>query len=156
MRIIGKPKKYGGAGSKKDRNIKRKRQRSLKAKRRLKANGTEDLQVFHNKKNWSSELWFLTWLEKESTIHGWERNKPLLGGRFYGDFVFDKFNLVVEIDGRSHNTEFQKSRDRIKDRDLAKSGFKVIRIRYRDNIKAKEVIKELRDIFWEARIKESA
>lgn len=54
-------------------------------------------------------------------------NRCLLN-RFFGDVVFLKYNLVVEIDGSSHLDEEQKKRDIRKDKWLKEFGYEVLRV----------------------------
>ena len=92
-----------------------------------------------NKKNFPSEVWF----EKKliaAKIFGYHRN-PCLIKRFFGDFVWRMPKIVVEIDGKSHNgkQEYDKARDAL----LAANGYKVLRIRHGDSVRASAVISML-------------
>jgi very-short-patch-repair endonuclease len=81
-----------------------------------------------NRKKFPSEMWF----EKILTHHGmcgYRRNHALLG-RFFGDFVWRKKKLVVEIDGSSHNGK--EDYDQRRDAFLESFGYKVKRVRFSD------------------------
>ena len=88
-----------------------------------------------NKKNFKSEQWFLYKL--------FERNFVLKP--YIADFYFSKHKLVVEIDGGVHET--QKHYDRKRDWFLRKQyHIQTIRIRYRDDARARDLIKILKKI----------
>ncbi len=81
-----------------------------------------------NKQNFSSERWFIELLQAND-IGGCERNKPLIG-RFWGDFVWEKYKLIVEIDGNSHDGREEK--DEMRDALLIFHGYRVLRITVND------------------------
>lgn len=57
------------------------------------------------------------------------KDKSGLVKKFYiCDFVIFSKKVVIEIDGASHNTEERKKKDKQKDKDLIKLGYKVLRI----------------------------
>lgn len=95
-----------------------------------------------NKANFPSEVWF----GKRLAMHGigdYERNWPLLN-RFFGDFVFIAFKLVIEIDGQSH--EGKEGYDRMRDEALRLKGWRVIRIRAYDHVDGELAIERIRVI----------
>lgn len=92
-----------------------------------------------NRKNFPSETWFEKLLY-EKGLGGYQRNYPLLN-RFFGDFVWVKEKIVVEIDGSSH--EGKESYDKRRDFALACEGYVVHRIRYHDMVLAKEILEKL-------------
>jgi very-short-patch-repair endonuclease len=85
------------------------------------------------------------------------KNKQLKGRRFrrqhsIGDYIVDFFcyseNLVIEVDGDSHNNPASQQNDAKRDQFLVDHGFKVIRIEaldIKDNIEG--VLKEISDCF---------
>lgn len=65
------------------------------------------------------------------------RRRQLLGKRFLrqrpvdryiADFMCPELKLVIEVDGLSHDNEYQYHRDKVRDMRLAELGFKTIRI----------------------------
>jgi very-short-patch-repair endonuclease len=98
-----------------------------------------------NTKRFPSEIWFERHLT-EAKIKGYRRN-VCLECRFFGDFVFNKSKLVIEIDGASHSgkRDYDKSRDTL----LKHFGYTVIRVRYnnsKDLAKALSFVKANRSI----------
>lgn len=89
-----------------------------------------------NAKNFPSEVWFLKMLKKRG-YDRFLRNYPLLK-TFYGDFVWRRAKVVVEIDGSSHDGK--EGYDAWRDRLLSKNGYTVYRIRMNDTDKAMEVL----------------
>lgn len=84
-----------------------------------------------------SEMWFLSLLKKNGIDRKYfSRNHSV--NRFFIDFAFFKFGIGVEIDGSSHDKtkEYDSKRDSI----LNEYGWEIIRIKYKDNKKANEVI----------------
>lgn len=78
-----------------------------------------------NKKAFPSEVWFEKQLAKNGINRGYERNFCLLNS-FFGDFVWLKLKLVVEIDGSSHTGKSVYDSER--DAKLKAAGFEVVRI----------------------------
>lgn len=105
-----------------------------------------DFQDFLNKKNYQSEQWFNLYLDKEPTIVSYERNKQL--GNYFLDFFFEDIKVIVEIDGKYHNTPEQIKKDRTRDSHLKALGFMIYRIPHSNDTKAKQVIKYLKDHSW--------
>lgn len=95
-----------------------------------------------NAKEFPSEMWFLKQLNKNN-INGFRRN-VCLDGRFFGDFVWQKKRIVVEIDSSSHKGK--EDYDRMRDSRLKKIGFKVYRIKFNDEKKLVEVISLLNSL----------
>jgi very-short-patch-repair endonuclease len=92
------------------------------------------------RKNFPSEAWFIK-LMNEHLISGYRRNMPILS-RFFGDFVWRKHKIVIEIDGKSHcgKEAYDKTRD-----DLIRSfGITVIRIKFNDTSAAMEAVEFLK------------
>lgn len=90
----------------------------------------------HNRSNYPSEAWFARLL-KQRNLPRPERNFPLFY-RFFGDFVWEKYKLIVEIDGPSHDNadEYDQKRDAF----LARLGYRTFRIRWNDGQRALEII----------------
>jgi very-short-patch-repair endonuclease len=53
------------------------------------------------------------------------RQEPI--GRYFADFACRKAKLVIEIDGVTHSTIEEKSKDAIRTAELEKMGYRVIR-----------------------------
>lgn len=80
-----------------------------------------------NAKNFPSEKWFIKQLESRNLHIHVERNYPLLN-KYFGDFVWIRLRLVVEIDGSSHDKK--KDYDDYRDGLLKKNGWDVVRLKY--------------------------
>lgn len=93
-----------------------------------------------NGKNFSSEIWFINLLRGIDGNIFCKRNFPVLN-RFFADFLFSNINLVVEIDGKSH--ENSKDYDDRRDFLFKNRGLKVIRIKYGDLKKAQETVDKI-------------
>ena len=93
-----------------------------------------------NEKNFPSEAWFERALNQHK-ISGYLRNYPI-DGRFFGDFVWRKEKIVVEIDGSSHNGK--EEYDKMRDNRMKNIGYKVYRIRFNDNGRMHKVIELLK------------
>lgn len=98
----------------------------------------------HNKNEYPSEKWFLKCIENQGFYEP-HRNFPVANGRFLGDFVFFKHNLIVEIDGHSHKEQKQMEHDASRDKLLALFGFKVVRINHKDDAAVFSFLKEWAD-----------
>lgn len=93
-----------------------------------------------NNSNFKSETWFCSLLSKVKTNIDCKRNFPILN-RYFADFYFSKINLVIEIDGKSH--DLSKDYDEKRDLLFSKRKLRVIRIRYGDLKKAEDVIDQI-------------
>ena len=89
-----------------------------------------------NKKNFKSEAAFdlklrefLTQYKYPDLPFKYKRNWPILN-KYFGDFVFHRRRVIVELDGGVHSSEQQKEYDARRDRQLAAAGWKVYRIQY--------------------------
>ena len=84
------------------------------------------------KKATKSELLFIAKLKYYSIKY--EFQKPLSYGiSFYiADFFISDYNIIVEIDGSSHNSDKQKIIDERKDNFYRSKGYKVLRIKNED------------------------
>lgn len=101
-----------------------------------------------NNCNFKSELWFMNFLNLKGLRKPLEvrRNFPILN-RFFADFFILDLNVVIEIDGKSHDDskEYDDKRDKL----FESRNLKIYRIKYLDEITAKKVIKELNEIISE-------
>lgn len=86
-----------------------------------------------NDSDFSSEVWFQTYLHKIEQNIKVNRNYPILN-KFFADFYIKDMSLVIEIDGNSHDET--KDYDQRRDQLFIKRGLKVIRIRHRDHSQA--------------------
>lgn len=100
-----------------------------KASQTMRKNGT--FSGWHNRRFEPSypERYFIELFLKEQ-ITGWEREKKV--GRWFIDFAFPEKMLAVEIDGRQHDDEDRKQKDQEKDLFLNKSGWNVMRIKWKN------------------------
>lgn len=95
-----------------------------------------------NDSNFKSEMWFKSYLDKIefSTFRVLDvrRNYPILN-RYFADFYILDLNLVIEIDGSSHDEtyDYDKRRDEL----FRSRQLKVIRIKYLDDKRAEEIVK---------------
>lgn len=78
-----------------------------------------------NLKNFPSEKWFLKQLARVGAVNLPRRNLCLLR-RYFGDFVWIRERLVLEIDGSSH--EGKAEYDARRDAELKANGYRVVRI----------------------------
>jgi len=53
------------------------------------------------------------------------RQRPI--GNYIADFLSKDLNLIIEVDGLSHNGEEQLAKDKIRENDLERIGFNIIR-----------------------------
>ena len=102
---------------------------SRRAVETMRRNGT--FSGWHNRRFEPSypERYFMSVFENEGVV-GWEREKKV--GRWFIDFAFPSKMLAVEIDGRQHEDTDRKKRDEEKDKYLIDSGWKVIRIKWKN------------------------
>ena len=79
-----------------------------------------------------SEILFIAKLKYNNIKY--EFQKPINYGFSYyiADFFILKYNIIVEIDGSSHNTDKQKIIDQRKDDFYHSKGYKVLRIKNED------------------------
>lgn len=59
-------------------------------------------------------------------FHGYQFNRQLPIGKYIADFACRKLNLVVELDGMSH--QYKQEEDRIRDEYMQSLGYRVVRI----------------------------
>lgn len=87
-------------------------------------------------------MWFKGLLDKSGLV-GYRRNLCLLD-RFFGDFVWRRNKVVVEIDGSSHKGK--ECYDHWRDSKLREKGFVVFRVPHNDNEKALKCIEEVKTL----------
>lgn len=89
----------------------------------------KDLNAFARYlRNNSTLAEILLWQQlKNKQMHGYlfNRQKPL--GRYIVDFYCRELNLVIEIDGDSHDTEYAQVNDAIRQEVLEKMGLHFLR-----------------------------
>lgn len=74
-------------------------------------------------------------------FHGYQFNRQFIIGNYIVDFVCRKLNLIIELDGYSH--EFKYKQDAKRDRILGELGYRVLRF------KEGEVRHRLDDVVWQ-------
>ena len=72
-------------------------------------------------------------LKNKKTGYRFLRQKPIL--HYIADFYCEELNIVVEIDGSSHNIEEVQRHDQQRDKDMTALGLKVVRLWDYDVIK---------------------
>lgn len=77
-------------------------------------------------------------LKAKQTGYTFNRQRPVLN--YIADFMCKPLKLIIEVDGYSHSLEETIEKDKIKQTELEKAGFKVIR--FRDE----EVLKEIKNV----------
>jgi very-short-patch-repair endonuclease len=85
-------------------------------------------QLSRNLRNQSTLSEVLMWDEskgKKIRDYQFMPQKPV--GQFFADFYCSKLNLVIEIDGESHETQHQQLKDHLKDEYLNSLGISVLR-----------------------------
>lgn len=97
--------------------------------------GTAGFSRTLNELSFASECWFKTIMErnflkpftkKNKTTLDWQQNYKF--GSMYIDFAFPKYKIAIEIDGRSHDNGFAKSRDSTRDEILKNDGWIILRV----------------------------
>lgn len=97
----------------------------LKNKWRMRLKTARRRRAQLNLKNFPSEKWFLKQLARIGAVNLPRRNLCLLR-RYFGDFVWIRERLVLEIDGSSH--EGKAEYDARRDAELKANGYRVVRI----------------------------
>lgn len=97
-----------------------------------------------NSKAFKSEKVFLEHLVQNG-INNFYLNYPLMN-RYFGDVVFLKEKLVVEVDGSYHNSPEMLIKDQQKDSDLTRFGYRVIRVDPLDLDNLSYAIEAIKDI----------
>lgn len=115
----------------------------------LRSLSAEKFRAFLNGQAFPSEMWFLEKLNSSGVLNKvgipkvddyWRMERNLKIGYWYGDFVYPNMKIVIEIDGKSHNSKDQKAKDRVKNNFLVKMGWKVLRIKYKDEHFANKIV----------------
>ena len=77
-------------------------------------------------------MWSKVLRAKKMMGYQFNRQFPLNinGKHIIVDFICRKLNLIIEVDGYSHNFKYEEDKER--DKSLIESNYKVLRIRERD------------------------
>lgn len=125
---------------------------------------TKKMKIEGKFKGWTSrpiksyaENFFIKVFDNNNLTNDYEFNKKVtkksLGtnenGNYFLDFFFEKGNIDLEIDGKTHTYPDVMKKDKTRDKLLIKSGYKVYRIQWINinSKKGKEYIKEEIDKF---------
>jgi very-short-patch-repair endonuclease len=84
------------------------------------------------KRQTEEEIIFKEYLEYYGIKYVFQKGFIAGDGFCIADFYLPEFNMVVEIDGKYHETAKQKIRDHFKDKYYAKRKMKVLRIKNED------------------------
>jgi len=84
-------------------------------------------------------LWKYALRAKAMKGYTFNRQRPILN--YIADFTCKKLNLIIEIDGYTHTLEATIEKDRIKQHDLEKAGFRVLRFTDDEILKGIENVK---------------
>ena len=72
-----------------------------------------------------ASLWKYVLKEKQLKGYQFRRQRPVL--KYIDDFLCKELMLIVEVDGITHDTEETVAKDRQRESDLRKDGFKIVR-----------------------------
>jgi very-short-patch-repair endonuclease len=72
-------------------------------------------------------LWKYGLKAKKMNGYSFSRQRPVLD--YIVDFICKEINLVIEVDGITHLNEEVKRKDELKEQELKKAGFTVLRFR---------------------------
>ncbi len=72
-----------------------------------------------------ASLWKYVLKEKQLKGYQFRRQRPVL--KYIADFLCKELMLIVEVDGITHDTEETVAKDRQRESDLRKDGFKIVR-----------------------------
>ena len=104
-----------------------------------------------NLRNDSTKAEIRLWCEllsgKRMLGFGFRRQRPV--GNYIADFLCKELNLIVEVDGYSHN--FKMEEDAIRDADLQAMGFTVMRFSDREVMQDIENVRRTLEIWIEDR-----
>lgn len=105
-----------------------------------------------NKKLTPYEIEFRNYLHRNG-ITKFETNKPI-GMKYFGDFVFNKIKLIVELDGNHHYLDTcQVKWDKQRDLYLRRCGYMVMRIKNHElDEKKKEIIEYIKKEYTREKI----
>jgi len=81
-----------------------------------------------NRKNGTKaeiKLWCELLRNKQMMGFPFLRQRPI--GKYIADFLSKDLKLIIEVDGLSHNWEEQLAKDKIRENDLERMGFSIIR-----------------------------
>jgi very-short-patch-repair endonuclease len=75
---------------------------------------------------------------------GFRRQRPVLN--YIADFMCKELKLIIEVDGITHTYDGASNRDELRQQNLEKAGFKVIR--FTDEEVLKSINKVIEEIDW--------
>jgi very-short-patch-repair endonuclease len=110
---------------------------------------------YHPKLKFNARKLRINSSEAEKKLWAQLRNKQLLNIQFYRqkpieryivDFYAPKVKLIIELDGGQHYEEDHKKKDRLRDLNLNRLGFKVMRF---DNIQVLGSLNEVLEMIFE-------
>lgn len=96
----------------------------MDSKQRRRRSERREFRSRLNRSQFKSEMEFEKVLHRYG-LYGFKRN--VIVDRYYGDFVWKKRRVIVEVDGSSHTNP---NRDAFRDKILTSQGYKVIRVPY--------------------------
>lgn len=70
-------------------------------------------------------LWKYALKAKQLNGYQFRRQRPVLN--YIADFMCKELMLIIEIDGITHDTEASLNKDKVREEELSRAGFKVIR-----------------------------
>lgn len=73
--------------------------------------------------------------------YNFNRQRPVLS--YIADFMCKKLNLIIEVDGISHSFEGAREKDLIRQTNLERAGFTVIRFKDEDVLKNIKRVKQI-------------
>lgn len=72
-----------------------------------------------------AKLWYAL---RNRRLNGWKFRRQCPIDRFIVDFVCHDAKLIIEVDGATHGTTEEQSRDRMRTQTLEACGFHVLRV----------------------------
>ena len=86
--------------------------------------------LFENAKKLRKKMTYaeeVMWMHLKKGINGYKFRRQHPIGTYIADFFCHKAKLIIEIDGSIHNSDENKKNDFIKERDLKKLGYTIVR-----------------------------
>jgi cyclase len=96
----------------------------------------------HLRKNMTASEMAL-WLRLREGINGFKIRRQHPIGLYVADFYCHKAKLIIEVDGSIHNQDDIKDTDRIRENDLKKWGYTIIRFTNEEVMQKPEVVIEV-------------
>ncbi|MEX2603046.1 MAG: endonuclease domain-containing protein [Gracilimonas sp.] len=85
-----------------------------------------------------ASLWKYGLSKKKRKGYTFNRQRPVLN--YVADFMCKKLELIIEVDGSSHDHEKAQERDRIREDNLKAAGFTVLRFTNEDVLKNMDAV----------------